>query len=222
MATTPRRFRKVRLNEISLVDMGADPNAVVTIFKRSPKEGMMPEDKEDAATVAAQTILELRKKLDAAEAELSKRQPVPDSVAAELAELRKANDKWRTEFAAIAEEREIAKAIDMVKVEYPHLPIKAEEFGPVMKRAMATLSADDVAVLKRLFKAADGAMVSLAKQAGRNFGQTVEGSAEAELEKKANAIMASDGVSFAKAYDIAMQRNPELYSRYLTERGEAN
>lgn len=222
MTTPPRRFRKVRLSEISLVDMGADPHAVISIFKRAVpqnKEAAMADANDDPAVVAAQTILDLRKKLDAAEAKIAATPAVPDSVAAELAELKKANDKWRAEMAAITEEREIAKAVDLVRVEFPHLPIKPDEFGPVMKRAMALLSTEDVAVLKRLLKAADAAMVTLTKQVG-GFGAPAAGSVEAEIEATATKLMASENVSFAKAYALAMERNPDLYTRFLTERGQ--
>lgn len=139
------------------------------------------------------------------------------AVAAEIIKLRKSNAAAAKQLADIAEGDEIRKAVDRVAAEFPHLPVKASDFGPIFKRAMGSLSAEDATELTRVLKAADNAIVEATRSTG--FGQpfTPKGSAEQEIESKAKEIQKAEKVTFAKAYDLALTREPALYERFKEE-----
>lgn len=105
---------------------------------------------------------------------------------------------------------------------YSHLPTTADAFGPVLKRANESLSAEDFAELERLFKAADEhiAKSALYTDAGRSVGAS-EDSASARLNKLAQALVDEGKVKhFADAIS-KLSRDPEhrgLISDYLSER----
>lgn len=248
------RLRKIRFDEISLVDNGADPNALIQIHKRgvaAKGDNAMPDlDKlEVEMREAAATIVALNKRATDAEAALAKAQadlaasekrivdiqksvaagegedPILKSadpiVAAEIIKLRKANAASAAALAAMNEESEIKKFADKIRTEYAHLPVKADEFAPILKRASGTLSAEDFAELSRVLKAAEASMLNATKSVGY-IGIAKSGSAEAEIDAEARQIAAKENVSFAKASALVMERNPSLYDRYLMERGNAN
>jgi len=144
------------------------------------------------------------------------------TVAAEIIKLRKQNVAAAKQLAEIAEAGEIAKAVARVTSDFPNLPVKAETFGPVLKRAMGSLSEEDATELARVLKAADGAIVEATRAAGLGLQFVAKGSAEQEIEAKAKEIAKAESVTFAKGYDLVLQRDPALYNRYLAERGQAN
>lgn len=72
------------------------------------------------------------------------------------------------------------------------------------------------AVLGTLEKA-NGQAESAALFSEIGKGAPAEGSAEGKMEAVVKSIMASDEVSEPEAWDLAMQRNPDLYADYITE-----
>jgi len=252
MTEPPRkRLKKLRLDEISLVDLGADENATIKVIKRgaAPQGGHDMTDQEKileqmtAATVKiteqAAQIEAITKQLKVVEGErdVAKRaQQIAEAtaksgedgedailkaadplVAAEIIKLRKANIAAAKQLAEIADGEEVKKAIAQVKADFSELPIKAEEFGPVMKRAMGLLPAEDITVLNRVLKAANGAMQDAMRLGG---GRVLirKGNAESEIERKAQEVAKAESIPFAKAYDTVLEREPALYTRFLEER----
>jgi hypothetical protein len=258
MTEKPRKHRltKIRLHEISLVNIPAEPNSLITIFKRGESATMMEDgvtDQErmnDELSKAAEKITELTAVNTAQTAEITKLKADlaesqervtavtkaaaegedPDeallksaspALAAKLIELKKANEAAAAALAKIADETEIAKMAKVVTTEYSHLPIKAEDFAPVLKRAANSMQLADFGELSRVLKAAD----ALAQEATmvRGFGRDVRPtSAEQEIQKAADALVAAHNLSPAEAYDRALTQNPRLYAKYQAERGAAN
>jgi hypothetical protein len=144
------------------------------------------------------------------------------TVAAEIIKLRKQNVAAAKQLAEIAEAGEIAKAVTRVAQEFPNLPVKAADFGPILKRALGVLTAEDSTELVRVLKAADNAIVDATRSTGFGAPFIAKGSAEQEIEALAKEVAKAESVSFAKGYDLILQRNPALYTRYLAERGQAN
>ena len=264
--TGPKKFRltKIRLHEISLVDAGADENALVTVFKRkkgaaapNPGDGNPPRPTGDQSMPtemekmtaemekAAETIGELTKKLEAAEAArveavtkaekaeakaqaIAKAKAEDDDedailkaadplVAEEIIRLRKANAASAKALAAMAEEGEVRKAVAHVAAEFPNLPVKAEDFGPLFKRATGALKEDDVKELTRILKAANSAIAEAAQMQGQTgLGQKTD--AEAEIEKLSAELAKSSNISKEAAWTKVLEANPALYSRYMAER----
>lgn len=249
MTKRKHRLTKLRLNEISLVDMPADPNATITIFKRGDPT-MDPEEIKkqlDAATKSIEDLTkraedaekardelegkleEMTKRAEAAETRVSKAKAGEEDDLEEILKgadpamrdhmikLHKANVAAQKRLAEMDEEREIAKAVAAVKSDYQHLPIKPENFGPVLKRMSGTMSEEDFAEVKRVLKAADHAMLTATTMSGPGGYAIAKGTAETRLDSMAKERAEKTGVSFAKAYTEVMRDNPDLYNQYKAE-----
>jgi|SRR6185437_15983612 len=104
---------------------------------------------------------------------------------------------------------------------YKALPVKATDFGPVLKRAAEKLEKADFDVIEELLKAADEQIArgSLFKEMGANVGGSVLPSdALGELQRKAEELRKSDSnLSKADAEMRVMKEDPDLQARYLAE-----
>jgi hypothetical protein len=255
---TQKRYRltKLRLNEISIVDQGADPNAVVTIFKRDDRsnggkpmtdlEKMVAQMKEPTDTIANlqasvtkanadsavkdAAIADLTKRLAAAEAAKGSgaaddEDPILKAadplVAAEIVKLRKANAAAAKQLAQLDEEREIKKVATQIQTDMRGLPVKADEFAPILKRAIGAMDESDSKELLRVLKAASNAVEDSLRSTGLPAHLVQKSNAEAQIEDLAKAKQKAENITFAKAYDQVLAENPALYSRFLAERDQA-
>lgn len=254
---TQKRYRltKLRLNEISIVDAGADANAVVTIFKRADQskgatemtdlEKMVAQMGEATKTIADltasvtkanadsatkdATIADLQKRLAAAEAAKGAADDGEDPilkaadplVAAEIVKLRKANAAAAKQLAQLDEEREIKKVATQITTDMRGLPVKADDFAPILKRAMGAMDEADSKELVRVLKAASNAVEDSLRSTGMPMHLVQKSNAEAEIETLAKAKQKAENITFAKAYDDVLAQNPALYSRFLAERDQA-
>jgi hypothetical protein len=254
--TQPKyRLRKIRLDEISIVDSGADANAVVTIFKRDDRsnggkpmtdlEKMVAQMNEATKTIADLqgsvtkanadsaakdvTIAALQKSLAAAQAAKGAADDGEDPilkaadplVAAEIIKLRKANAAAAKQLAQLDEEREIKKVASQITSDMPGLPVKAETFAPILKRAMGAMDESDATELLRVLKAASNAVEDSLRSTGLPMHLVQKGNAESEIERLAKEKQKAENITFAKAYDDVLTANPALYSRFMAERDQA-
>jgi len=118
--------------------------------------------------------------------------------------------------AEAQEKAEIRDFIDKVKV-FDKLPIKAEEFGPMMR----IINKSDPKIydyLMHLLAAVNNVIEDseLFKQIGSDQEPSGQ-SAYSMLEARAHEISKQEGISFAKAFVKACHENPELYARYQKE-----
>lgn len=256
--TTPgkrHKLTKIRLSEISVVDVPAEKNSVFSVWKRGNQEenGSVTDLDKVLKQVEEATgkLTDMQKALDAAEtraAEADKRAAVAEQKAIEVAKavgttpatadstddiLKGISDpKLAAAFAKLAadnktandalakmdEQRAIAKAVDVVKADFSHLSLQADEFGKVWRRAAMKLDADDFTEIARVLKSAD-AMAEMALAGRLGFIASTPTSAEAALTKAAEDIQKADSsVPFAKAYQMACERNPALYNQYRNEK----
>ncbi len=243
--TKPKRhrLRKLRLDEISLVDKGACEDATITIFKRGDPDMTDLEKMQKAMEDATASIEKLTKRAEEAEeratkaeAEVAKAKteaPVQKSgaegddeeilkgadpaVRDMILKLRKSNEASEQRLAKLDDERDIAKAVDVCKRDFSHLPVKADEFGPVLKRAMGTMDQADFEELNRVLKAADNAMLEATRMVGPGGHVIAKGSAEQKLEDLAKKRAEEKGENFAKSYADVMDENPQLYAEYQRE-----
>lgn len=204
-------------------EMARATTTIADLTKRAEDAEGKLADLTKRAESAEAKVVEIGKRAESGEPDEDAILKAADpTVAAEIIKLRKANAAAARQLAEIAETAEIRKAIDRVALEFPHLPVKAETFGPIFKRAMGSLSAEDATELTRVLKAADNAIVEATRSTGLGQPFIAKGSAEQEIEAKAKEIAKAESVSFAKGYDLALTREPDLYRRYMEERGQAN
>lgn len=105
----------------------------------------------------------------------------------------------------------VAKARD----EYPHLPIDADTFGPVLK-SVFDASPENYAEIDRVLKAADSGMSMLFKATGQDAPSSLDGTSLSAIDKAAEAVRAEQPTLTAEqAYDIALRNNPNLYTDAL-------
>ncbi len=122
---------------------------------------------------------------------------------------------------ADAEERaELAEFTKRAETEYPNTPGKPEEKGRMLRDIEKLAEPARTAALAAL-KAGDAALATLSKSAGYSGRETASG-AEEKIEKAATEIMRTEKVSKGEAWNLAVQRNPDLYREYTAERKGVN
>jgi len=110
----------------------------------------------------------------------------------------------------------IAKSIS---TDMAHLPVKAEDFAPVIKAARTHLPAEAMAELDRVLKAASGAFAEAKKVHGNRIVKT---STEGQIDKMAREKADADKITFEQAYTAVLKANPALYSAMMAEQSAAN
>ena len=138
-------------------------------------------------------------------------------------QIRKEQEKTLAELAEERDERATEKAIQKAAGDYPNLPVKSEDLGPIVKLAKEHFSEEQVELFGRILKAADTAIAET-KAFEESKGDTFElgGSAESALGQlkaiaKGYVEKSEDGLTEAAAFARAADENPGLYAQYTTE-----
>ena len=162
-------------------------------------------------------------------AELAKAEPVAVADPA-IAELMKRNTEQAAELAALTadlkksnDDRANERWIVKVAAEYKSLPVKPDTFGPLLKRAEATLTAEDFIELTRVLKVGDTALKTsnLFKEQGSG-GHDAGGDALARVNAAATELRKSDSnLSRQQAVAKVLEANPALYAEYQADRRAA-
>jgi hypothetical protein len=131
---------------------------------------------------------------------------------AQAAEIQKANE--RIEKAENeAKLQVLAKRADD---EFASLPGDRLAKARILK-SFETLSDEDRAAAEAMLKAGSSSLAKAFSTVGKNGSPAqAEGSAESQLQKKAEEIAKRDNVSVAKAYETAITENPDLYESIET------
>lgn len=222
-------LKELEVDEVSLVDAGANPEAHIVFFKRKEEKSMAK--KETAAEVVKQEVAaeevtkvaepiidtektELQKRVAELEAQLAERdaaekaaveKAAQEKLAADNAEISAAFERLNQRFEAYvakAEESELLK----VASKYEILGEKAEELAPVLKKMKAAGVYDEyISKLDR--------ELAFVKKSGTfdEIGKTGADYAQASIESIAKKLMEADPtLSERAAIDKAFQLHPEL------------
>ena len=222
-------LKELEVDEVSLVDAGANPEAHIVFFKRKEEKSMAK--KETAAEVVKQETVaeevtkvaepiidtekdELQKRVAELEAQLAERdaaekaaveKAAQEKLAADNAEISAAFERLNQRFEAYvakAEESELLKTAS----KYEILGEKAEELAPVLKK-MKTAGVYDEYISKL------DRELALVKKSGTfdEIGKTGAGYAQASIEGIAKKLMEADPkLTEREAIDRAFQLHPEL------------
>lgn len=140
------------------------------------------------------------------------------------AEIKKEQEETLVELRKERDDRATEQAIQKAAVDYPNLPVKAEDLGPIVKLAKAHFSASQVETFTRVLKAADDAIA-----ASKAFEESKSDTYELQTGSEDSAIgqlrtiakgyieKSEDGITEAAAFAKAADRNPGLYDQYLQE-----
>lgn len=139
-----------------------------------------------------------------------------DKTSSDLAEAREQLQKSED---ALLTRRMVEKAARLSHV------AAADDLAPVLKEASLKLDEETFGKLEDVFKAAEERISKghLFEEYGRASGQSGDTSKDdvySQLVEKANEIVEKGtDLSFEAAFDKAMQQNPALYDRYVSEKG---
>lgn len=145
-----------------------------------------------------------------------------EDIRKENEEIKKLQEETRKELMAEKDARATEQAIKKAAKDYPNLPVKPEEIGPIVKKVTETLSKEEVETFERVLKAADDAIKARkdfeeAKSGSFAYGET--GSPLARLKDVAKSIVEKSDkpITQAAAFAQAADQNPQLYDEYLAE-----
>ena len=162
------------------------------------------------------------------EAEMNKRAAIPDEIKKQLdsqaEEIKKAQERATASEAKIAkmEDEKIAKAYVEKAGEYKHLPIKPDEFGPVLRKAEAGLDDAGKAELNRVLKAASAAMQAAMGEVGRGGSGDNPGSAFSKMEALADKLREGSTMTREQAFAKALTANPQLAAKVREEEARSH
>lgn len=251
-----KELTELVVDEVSLVDAGANPDAHVLVYKAAdmatcpvckskvhmgaetcakcgyamkkkaaePRGDDMTEaDKakleadvkaaEELATEEQTKRVAAEKRVKELEAEIEKRRTPEEIEKAAMAAIpesfRKRLESAEAEIKKAADEKATIVHVEKARA-LKHLPVKAEEFGLVLKAAAASMTAEQAAELDRVLKAADEAMRPLFTEIGKS-GAPANGDAVAQFIAKVDEAKAKgEKDPMAKA----ASENPALYNAY--------
>jgi hypothetical protein len=199
--------------EESLAEVTAERDTALRKLKARPtKDGDDDDESHDEGGDVSKAELppELRKRLEKIESD---------------AETRIAKAEKRAEGAEAIAKGELDRRVEaeyIAKAQtLEHLPVQAQSFGPLLKRASESLSAEDMGALQAVLKAADEQIAKgdLFREVGAGVGgQALPDGADAEILAKAEALRKADPkMTQAEAEVAAIQGDPALQARYLAE-----
>ncbi len=180
----------------------------------------LPETKIDKAALPEDVrkyLEELEKKAQDLEA---KGNQVPEEVTKQLDDLKKRADQAEEALRKERDER-LTKEFVAKAAGFKNLPVKPEEFGPVMK-SLAEKDPENYAKVEAALKAADEAAgkAGLLGEIGSSAAPA-GGTAMAKLEGAAQELRKSDpNLSKEQAVAKALEQHPELYEDYIREFSE--
>lgn len=132
--------------------------------------------------------------------------------AEEFEAIKKQAEETAAELKKAKEERAVELAIQKARDNYSHLPVKAEEFGPIMKAVEENLDEKQVEVLVEALKAADEA---ISKSEDFEALRTDLGGTASKLSSMVEELMKSDtDLTREGAIAKALSKDPKLYDEY--------
>lgn len=214
----PYRLRDARWTKVDFVDRGADEHARLLVWKRdnpvpNEKEAVVADPINEAST--EEPIDEATTPVEKSDvADVPSANETPDSVS-------KADYEALIKRLAEAEETIAKREEAIAKREWADrlakfdgvLPEDAVDHFVALDATAPDLAKGLLGMLDGLREQVD--MSALYAEAGNN--STTEGSAEAEIDKRANALAAETGQDYSEAYAEVLKRDPALYARYKQE-----
>jgi len=208
----------------SLKSSGVEDDAI-EVMKTIARLTNAYSDKLDPELVAKSLGLEIKSEDEDNEEEITKSDldKLPDSLREKVVSLQKTADEYEDRIASLEESVEksarekllesyVAKAEKLDKI-----PGSADEIAERLLTIHENLGEDAATELYEKFAAANEAAGNAAFDEVGSGNSGAGGNAYAKIEKAAKEIETEEEVSFSRALDIAMQRNPEIAEEYRRE-----
>ena len=121
--------------------------------------------------------------------------------------------------AKLLSERKLSTLEADAAEKYPNLPQTPQEIAKLLV-AVDGLEEPISKGVREIFAAANEALKTVTKQRGSDVpGSAGDDDGWTEIEKAAKKIQAEEKLSFEKAVDAVLARNPDLYTQYLKAQG---
>ena len=118
------------------------------------------------------------------------------------------------------DERLRKEFVEKAKTDFPYVPGKSPEEVGLMLKTLHVIAPKIAADIEGIFKSVSATIekTGLLKELGSGMSSGGDNaSAYGKLDGIARGAVQKSGVSYAKAFETAMNQNPELYSQYLDE-----
>lgn len=229
----PTRLNNLKINTLGSVDKAANGHALVSLMKRADdaKPAVIEKQKQGGNDMTPEEKLAAEKAMaDAIAAEVAKRMPDMDAIKKRNTELEEQFAKSEAALALAenvlkAERDEVKKREFIAKAgEYKNLPVKADEFGLILK-GLSEKAPEEYAHIESLLKAADeaiskGGVFSEAGTGTKGNGDNVSAIDQLNALAKSYIEKGDKGLTQAQAFLKALEENPALYVQYEKEQNE--
>lgn len=229
----PTRLNNLKINTLGSVDKAANGHALVSLMKRADdaKPAAIEKQKQGGNDMTPEEKLAAEKAMaDAIAAEVAKRMPDMDAIKKRNTELEEQFAKSEAALALAenvlkAERDEVKKREFIAKAgEYKNLPVKADEFGLILK-GLSEKAPEEYAHIESLLKAADeaiskGGVFSEAGTGTKGNGDNVSAIDQLNALAKSYIEKGDKGLTQAQAFLKALEENPALYVQYEKEQNE--
>jgi hypothetical protein len=142
----------------------------------------------------------------------------PTDIEKRLAASEARNESLAKRVADAEERAELAEFSKRAEKELPNTPGTADEKGRMLRSVEKIADADARKAALAALKAGDAALAGIGKQIGAPGSVAESSDAYAKLEKAAEEIRKSEKVNEGRAWELAMERNPDLYREYRAEK----
>jgi len=185
------------------------------------KQPPMPSEEEEEEEEEKMKKAKM-KKADEASEEVTISKADYEKQQKEIAAIRKEQAETKAELEAERKARANEKAIAKAAEDYPNLPVKSDELGPMVQAVHEALTKEQAETFERILKAADEAIAAtkaFEDAKGGSFQLSEAGSAYARIKEIAKSIVekSENGMTEAQAFVRATEENPRLYDEYLAE-----
>ena len=142
-----------------------------------------------------------------------------------IEKLAKENEESRGTIAKMREEAEVKEAIAKAAQDFPKLPVKADELGPVVRKVKKALSKEEWDILEKGLKAGNEALAQAMKERGAGGElDSSEGTAYHQAMAKAKEFMKDTKdrkMTIEKAFTQILENDPAL-ARKVSEEERAS
>lgn len=217
-----KRFviRQLSLDEVSMVDDGANPGARVVLWKRREEESEKVTDKntqtEELAVLAKRSdklVAELQKLghevVVEGENVVVKRAPEPEYVELDGQRVLKSSvpapllsmlQKQAEDIRKLREERETETLRKSAETLFGDLPGKSEDHTELMRAVTKIADSETQSRVLEVLKSASKSMSRLTKEIGSGSNPEDDASPKSQLEKMAKEYAAKNGTTYHQAY----------------------
>jgi len=235
----PKKLAELKIEEVSVVDAGANQDAHITLWKRAPtqttgdgaqkieltKEAPVAEETKAAETSNVETLTtdldSVQKRNAQLETELAK---VRTELQAEVEKSVKELEAAKAETDRLRKQRRRERFIKRAE-ELGHLPgTQADDFAEILDAVNGAIPEKMFTKLNNLLSSWNEVVKKndlLFREIGSNGGSMgMLSGAEAQLEALTREQMAADPkLSHAQAYDKVLKAHPHIYQKYVAEQG---